>query len=72
MLANSGEMIPPCGVPLTLLAAVPASVRTPARTNALSNARILQSLIRFRMRPKRLAWSMRSKHASISPSTTNV
>jgi site-specific DNA recombinase len=42
----------------------------PALMNALSNARTLRSPIRWRMRLSRLAWSMRSKHASMSPSTT--
>ncbi len=63
MLANSGERIPPCGVPVIVSRLRPSSVRTPAFKNAFTQPRTRLSPIRPRTRPIRPCGSISSKRA---------
>jgi hypothetical protein len=62
---------PPWGVPVQVPRDTPSSERTPAIRNALTRRRRRRSPIRLRTRSIRAVWSMRSKHASMSPSSTH-
>lgn len=70
MLASSGESIPPCGVPVRESSRLPVQVMTPALRNALTSAQAFLSLILARRRPIRAVWSISSKHALMSASST--
>lgn len=50
MLANSGDKIPPCGVPVGVSLRSPAGVVTPAFKNTLTKASTFLSLILIRTR----------------------
>src|SRR5512132_4240487 len=63
MLANSGETMPPCGVPVRVSAYPPCTSTTPARRNPLTSRIILRSLMRSPTRPIKTWWSMLSKEA---------
>ena len=71
MLASSGDRMPPWGVPILVSLVTPSSERTPARRNAFTNPRTRLSPIRSRTRPMRAGWSISSKHALMSPSSTH-
>jgi hypothetical protein len=71
MLASSGERMPPWGVPVMVSWVAPSWVRMPALQNALISARTRLSAIRHRTRAKSAVWSMVSKQAVRSPSTTH-
>ena len=55
------------GVPGT-----PSSERTPAARNAFTNPTTRLSPMRSRTRPMRAVWSISSKHAVMSPSSTQT
>jgi len=63
--------MPPCGVPVLLFRTNPASLRIPARRNAVTRASTRLSPTRRRTRTIRAEWSIESKHASMSPSSTH-
>jgi hypothetical protein len=66
--------MPPCGVPVLVSCKAWASddsVRIPALQNAFTKPSTRRSPMRRRTRPIRAVWSMQSKHASISASSTH-
>ena len=63
--------MPPCGVPVAVSRSTPSSPRMPARRNAFTSARTRLSPIRPRTRPMRARWSISSKQAEMSASTTH-
>ena len=71
MLASSGERIPPWGVPVIVSSRSPSAVMTPALRNALTSASTRLSVIRARRRSIRALWSISSKHALMSASSTH-
>ena len=70
-LLSSGERIPPCGVPVTVSRSTPSSVRMPALQNAFTKPRTRLSAIRCRTRAISAVWSISSKQAVMSPSSTH-
>jgi len=71
MLANNGERMPPCGVPVIVALALPSSLRMPARRNAFTKPSTRLSPTRRRTRLIRAVWSISSKHAVMSASNTH-
>ncbi len=72
MFANSGDKIPPCGVPVCVASRVPMVVITPALRNALTSPSTRLSPILCRTRSIKATWSIMSKHASMSASSTHL
>lgn len=64
-------MMPPCGVPVKVSCCSPSSVRRPDFRNAFTSASTRLSLTRFRTRSISATWSISSKHAAMSTSSTH-
>ena len=60
MLASSGEITPPCGVPASVSLTVPSSI-TPASATCRSSFSTLRSEIRSSTITISFSWSMLSK-----------
>ena len=70
MLASSGDKMPPCGVPVSDSSKLPVSVMIPAFKKAFTNATTRLSFTLARTRSIKAVWSIMSKHASMSASST--
>ena len=66
------SQIPPCGVPVCVASRVPMVVITPALRNALTSPSTRLSPILCRARSIKATWSIMSKHASMSASSTHL
>ena len=71
MLASSGEIGEPCGVPDSMSVTTPPS-NTPARSQLRSSFNIDRSDTRRSMSDMSAPWSISSKHALMSASSTHM